>query len=194
VRDHPRHLNDVAQLDLSPRAARGRALQRGHEVAGLLAQRADAVAELADHLSELALRLAALALEAPDLLLHPAELLLDGLDDALHLLRATRHLARGALLLHAARLGDALGQRLAGLGEHVDRDRRQLLARTRAIAPRQGRRARGPEQCSEDQQQDAHQPMKDASRLGRERSVGRATCSLRRDCGPKPPANGPPAR
>ena len=113
--------------------------ERGDEVAGLLTQRADAVAELADHLCELALRLPALALEAPDLVLHPAELLLDGLDDALHLLRATRHLAGGALLLRAARLGDALRQRLAGLREHVDRDRRQLLARASAVAPHQRR-------------------------------------------------------
>ena len=76
VGDHPGHLDHVAQLDLPPGAARGGPLQRRDEVAGLLAQRADAVAELADHLRELALGLPALALQAPDLALHPAELLL----------------------------------------------------------------------------------------------------------------------
>ena len=59
----PGHLHDVAQLYLSPRAACRRPLQRGHEVASLLAQRADAVAELAHHLRKLALGLPALALE-----------------------------------------------------------------------------------------------------------------------------------
>ncbi len=57
VVDHPRHLHDVAQLDLAPGARGGGPLQRRDEVAGLLAQRAHPVAELADHLRELPLRL-----------------------------------------------------------------------------------------------------------------------------------------
>jgi hypothetical protein len=61
--DHAGHLDDVAQLDLTPRAACRRALERRHEVARLLAQRAHAVAERTDHLRELAVRLAALALQ-----------------------------------------------------------------------------------------------------------------------------------
>ncbi len=148
VRDHPGHLDHVAQLDLAPRAARRGALQRGHEVARLLAQRADALAELADHLRKLALGLAALALEAADLALHPAELLLHGLDDALDLLGAARHLAGGALLLGAARLLEALGERVAGLAQHVQRDRLQLLAQARLVAlgaPAMAQRRRGGE-------------------------------------------------
>ena len=101
------------------------------EVAGLAPQRADALAELADHLRELALGLAALALQAPDLALHARELLLHGRDDALDLLGALRHLAGRALLLGAARLGDAARQRGAGLLHHVERERLQLLAQAR---------------------------------------------------------------
>ena len=40
-----------------------------------------------------------------------------------------RHLARGALLLGAALVGEALRQRIAGLLEHVSRDRLQFVAR-----------------------------------------------------------------
>ena len=132
--DHARHLDDVAQLDLAPRAARGRPLERRHEVAGLLAQRADALAELADHLRELALRLAALALEAADLALHAPELLLHGDDEPLDLLRAPGHLAARALLLGAARVREPLRERVAGLREHVERDRLQRLAHPLALA------------------------------------------------------------
>ena len=164
VRDHPGHLDDVAKLDLPPRAAGGGPLQRGHEVAGLLAQRADALAELTHHLRELALTLSALALQAPDLALHPAELLRHGVDDALDLLRARGHLARGALLLGAARLLKPLGERVAGLAQHVQRDRLQLLAQS-LLAARvahvastlpQRRRTGGAEQHPDDQKQEGH--------------------------------------
>src|ERR1700751_541852 len=71
VRDHARHLDRVAKLDLAPGAARRGTSQCRHEVAGLVAQRAHAHAEVADYLRELALGFAALALEAADLALHP---------------------------------------------------------------------------------------------------------------------------
>ena len=106
--------------------------------------------QLTDHLRQLSLRLPALALEAPDLVLHPAELLLDGLDDALHLLGTTRHLTGGSLLLRPAGLGHTLRERLARLRQHVDRDRRQLLARALAAVPRQRSETRRAEQQAED--------------------------------------------
>ena len=139
----PGHLHHVAQLDLAPRSARARPLQRRDEVAGLLAQRAHALAELADHLGELALRLAALALEPADLALHPPELLLHRPDDALDLLGAPRHLAAGALLLALRRLS---ATRCASdspvCASTSTRDRLQLLAHALAAARAQRRRRR----------------------------------------------------
>ncbi len=111
--------------------------------------------ELAHHLRQLALGLAALALKAPDLALHTTQLLLDRSHDALDLLRAPGHLAAGALLLGAAGVHDALRQRIAGLREHVHRDRLQLLAHALAVGAHQRRRAGGAEQESNYQEQDA---------------------------------------
>src|SRR5207302_7793237 len=128
VRDHADHLDGVAQLALPPRATCRRALERGYEVAGLLAQGTHAFSEVADHLRELALRLAALALEAPDLSLHPAEFVLHRSDEPLDLLAALGHLAGGTLLLGAALVLQAPRERLAGLREDVYRDRLQLVA------------------------------------------------------------------
>src|SRR5207237_4289762 len=99
VRHHPGHLDDVAQLDLAPGAARRRPPERGDEVAGLRAQGAHALAEVPEHLRELPLSLPALALETADLVLHAAELLLDRAHETLDLLAAQGHLAGRALAL-----------------------------------------------------------------------------------------------
>ena len=153
VGDHPRHLDDVAQLDLAPGPARGGSLQRRDEVAGLLSQRAHPVAELADHLRELALGLAALALETSDLALHPRRALLDGADEPLDLLGASRHLAGRALLLGSARVGEPLRERVARLREHVDRDRLHCSRiRSRLRRSRRRRRPR-PASSADDQHQ-----------------------------------------
>src|SRR6202011_3234579 len=133
VGDHPRHLDHVAQLDLAPRAPCTGALQRRDEVARLLAQRAHALAQLAQHLRELALGVPALALQPADLALHAPELLRHRAHQSLDLLRPAGHLPGGALLLGAARLFQAPRQRVAGLRENVDGDRRQLIAQALAL-------------------------------------------------------------
>ncbi len=119
VLDHPRHLDDVAQLKLAPRAARRRAAQGGDEAAGLIAQVADAPAERGDHLGELALRFAALALQPADFVLHSGQALLHRHDEPFDLLRAQLHLAAGTLLVEPARLLHARGERVARLRERA---------------------------------------------------------------------------
>ena len=119
------------------------------------------------------MRLAALALQPGDLRLHASELLLHGLDQALELLCAHRHLAARALLLGTPLLGQALGERVAGLREHVGGDRLQFVAHAASIGAQQDRRAGGAEGESEDQQQDAHAATKGDIRLGREALGGR---------------------
>ena len=171
VGDHARQLDHPAQLDLAPGAARLRALECRYELTRLLAQRVGAGAQRAHHLRELHLGVAALALQAGELRLDLAELLVHGLHEPLELLRATGHLAGGALLLGPARLGHALRERIAGLLQHVQGDRLQLVAQalallnalclvrlaalTAATAP-QRHGARGAEQESDYQQQNAH--------------------------------------
>jgi hypothetical protein len=110
---------------------------------------------VADHLRELALRLSALALQTPDLTLHSAELLLHRADHALDLLRAHGHLAAGALLLGVPGVLEPLRERCAGLGEHVDRDRLQLLVHLLTAASHRDRDRGAPEQNADDKQQSA---------------------------------------
>jgi hypothetical protein len=159
VGDHAGHLDDIAQLDLAPRPPRRRPLEGGDEVAGLLAQRADALAELADHRLQVALRFAALALEPADLALHAAEFLLHGRDQALDLLGAPGHLAGRALVLGGPRLGDGLRQRGARLGHHVDRDRLQFLAHPVAVRAQHEGGGGAAEKDSEEQQQNGHRDL-----------------------------------
>ena len=157
VGHHARQLDHPAQLDLAPGAARLRALQRRDELAGLLAQGVRAQRQRAHHLRQLDLPVAALALQAPQLALDLRQLLVHRPHHLLELLRAQRHLPGRALLLGAPCLGQPLRERIAGLGEHVGRDRLQFVAQALAVGPDRGGRAGGAEdqaeQESEEQQQ-----------------------------------------
>jgi hypothetical protein len=81
-----------------------------------------------------------------------------GSDHPLELLRAQRHLPGGAFLLGAPGLGQPLRERIAGLGEHVGRDRLKFVALALAVGPEHGGRGGGAEdqadQDSEEQQHD----------------------------------------
>ena len=168
VGDHARHLDHVAQLDLPPGAARGGPLQRRDEVAGLLAQRADALAQLADHLRELALRLPALALEAPDLALHPPELLLHRRHQTLDFLGASWPSRRPSAPPRRAALGHAAARasrRSARARPARSPSARRACARDR---PRRGAISAGAaEQDPDDQQNGAHDGHRAGSRCGR---------------------------
>jgi hypothetical protein len=149
VLDHAGHLDDVAQLDLAPRAAGRRASQRRAEAPGLLGQTVHAGQQRAQRLAEASVGLAALLLELVDLALHLAELEPDRLDDALDLLGALAELPGRPLLVSQALRGVLAREVLAGFAQDVGRYGLDVAAQLLAVAahqlnPRVGRRELNP--------------------------------------------------
>ena len=137
VLDHAGHLDDVAQLDLAPRAAGRRAPQRRAQAPGLLGQTVDAGQQRTQRLAQAPVGLATLALERVDLALHLPELVTDGLDDPLDLLGAPAKLPGRPLLI-----GEALRGVLARRAPRPSSSGRRPRPPARRGAAARGRRAR----------------------------------------------------
>ena len=132
--DHAGHLDDVAQLDLAPRAAGRRAAQRRAEAAGLRCETVHAGPERTQHLVQAPVGLTTVLLELVDLALHLAELEPDRLDDPLDLLGALAELAGRPLLVGQALRGVLAREVLAGLPQDVGRDGLDVAAQLLAVA------------------------------------------------------------
>ena len=138
--DHPRQLDDVAQLHLAPLPARVRLAQRGHERACLgaellacLGQRPQLRLEPAARLPPLLIELQQLRVDAAELLLERRHELLDGL---LALVEIALGLDLRRLELGARHLGELRHARLQRLGaQRLERLGQPLLGVAERLQP-----------------------------------------------------------
>ena len=131
---HVRRRHAVAQLHLAPRAADLRALERGDERPGLVAQAPDLRAHRLEHLPHLPMRRPPVVLQARDLVADALEVLRDRIQGALDLLGALPELARRRRAIRRALRRRQLLDLLGHLPQRVGGDRLHLLGELLAVA------------------------------------------------------------
>ena len=131
---HVRRRHAVAQLHLTPRPADLRALERGNERPGLVAQAPDLRAHRLEHLPHLPMRRPPVMLQPRDLVADALEVLRDRVQAPLDLLGALPELASGGRAIRFSLRRRQLLDLLGDLPQRVCGDRLHLLGQLLPIA------------------------------------------------------------